>query len=95
MNFLENILGRLRQSPARIVMEELRPAGKVSVTAEEFLERISAARAFFDSAGLRKGDRCALLAPNSIAWAAVDLAATAQGIIVVPLYARQAPAELA
>jgi len=95
VNFLENILGRLRQSPARIVMEELRPAGKVSVTAAEFLERISAARAFFDSAGLRKGDRCALLAPNSIAWAAVDLAATAQGIIVVPLYARQAPAELA
>ena len=95
MNYLENILARLGQSPARIVVEELRPAGKVSVTAAELLERIAAARAFFASAGLRKGDRCALLAANSIAWAAVDLAATAQGIVVVPLYARQAPAELA
>jgi len=95
VNFLENILGRLRQSPARVVMEELHAAGTVPLTAGELLERIAAARAFFSSAGLHKGDRCALLAANSMAWAAVDLAATAQGIIVVPLYARQAPAELA
>jgi len=95
VNYLENILGRLRQSPARMVIEELRATGKVAVRAGELLERIAAARAFFASAGLRKGDRCALLAANSMAWAAVDLAATAQGIIVVPLYARQAPAELA
>ena len=95
MNFLENILGRLAQSPARIVIEELRPGGNVPVTAGELLERIAAARAFFCSTGLRKGDRCALLAPNSIAWTALDLAATAEGLMVVPLYARQAPAELA
>ena len=94
MNFLENILGRLAQSPARIVIEELRPGGNVPVTAGELLERIATARAFFSSAGLRKGDRCALLAPNSIAWVALDLAATAEGLMVVPLYARQAPAEL-
>jgi long-chain acyl-CoA synthetase len=95
VNFLENILGRLAQSPARVVIEELRPGGNVSVTAGKLLERIAAARAFFSSAGLRKGDRCVLLAPNSIAWAALDLAATAQGVIVVPLYTRQAPGELA
>jgi long-chain acyl-CoA synthetase len=95
VNFLENILARLRRSPGRVVTEELRAAGKVSVTAGELLERIATARAFFASAGLRQGDRCALLAANSIAWMAVDLAATAEGMIVVPLYARQAPAELA
>ena len=58
------------------------------------LESVAAARAFLAAAGLRKGDRCALLASNSAAWIAVDLAATAEGLIVVPLYARQAPAEL-
>ncbi len=47
------------------------------------------------AAGLRKGDRCVLLAPNSIAWAALDLAAMADGIVVVPLYTRQSSAELA
>jgi long-chain acyl-CoA synthetase len=95
VNFLENILGRLAQSPERVVMEELRPAGNVPVTAGQLLEKVAAARAWFRSAGLRKGDRFALLAANSIAWTAVDLAATAEGIAVVPLYARQAPAELA
>ncbi len=46
------------------------------------------------SKGLKKGDRCALLAHNSIDWAALDLAIMAEGLIVVPLYARQAAAEL-
>jgi long-chain acyl-CoA synthetase len=36
-----------------------------------------------------------LLAPNSIQWVALDLAAMADGIMVVPLYTRQAPTELA
>jgi long-chain acyl-CoA synthetase len=95
VNFLETILGRLQQSPARVVLEELRPSGKVAVTAGQLLESVAAARAFFAAAGLHKGDRCALLAANSADWVAVDLAATAEGLIVVPLYARQAPAELA
>ncbi len=49
---------------------------------------------FLGSRGLKKGDRCALLAHNSIRWVAMDLAIMAEGLIVVPLYARQAPAEL-
>jgi long-chain acyl-CoA synthetase len=36
-----------------------------------------------------------LLAPNGIGWAALDLALISEGIIVVPLYPRQAPEELA
>ncbi|MBO0727363.1 MAG: AMP-binding protein, partial [Blastocatellia bacterium] len=40
------------------------------------------------------GDRAGLLAPNSICWAAMDLALAAEGVIVVPLYSRQAPNEL-
>ena len=52
------------------------------------------ARAFLQSRNLKKGSRCALLAPNSIDWAAMDLAMMAEGLIVVPLYARQAAAEL-
>jgi long-chain acyl-CoA synthetase len=95
VNFLENILHRLEKSPGRVVLEELRPEGCKSATAGELLSAIAAARAFLSRAGLGRGDRCALLAPNSIAWAALDLAAMAEGIIVVPLYARQTPAELA
>src|SRR5579862_1508812 len=95
MNFLENILEQLTRRPKQVVLEELRPGGNVTATAEDLLGRIALARASLAAAGLRKGDRCVLLAPNSIAWAALDLAAMADGIVVVPLYTRQATAELA
>jgi long-chain acyl-CoA synthetase len=95
VNFLEQIFERLAGLPARVVLREMRPGAHVSVTAGELLERIVAARGFLAAAGLRKGDRCALLAPNGIHWVALDLAAMADGIMIVPLYTRQAPAELA
>ena len=50
---------------------------------------IAEARAFATSRGLKPGDRCALLAPNSIRWVALDLALMAEGVIVVPLDPRQ------
>ena len=64
------------------------------MTANELLELIRKARTFIASKGLKKGDRCGLLAANSIRWVAMDLALMAEGLIVVPLYSRQAPAEL-
>jgi len=64
------------------------------VTGSELLALVVKARAFIASKKLQKGDRCGLLAPNSIRWVAVDLALIAEGLIVVPLYSRQAPAEL-
>jgi len=66
-----------------------------SVTGEEFLALIRQARKFIETAGLKKGERAAVLAPNSIQWAAIDLALMSKGILVVPLYSRQAPSELA
>lgn len=94
MNFLENIFDRLRRAEARPVLAEVREGHIVSVTGGELLASIAAARAFVRQAGLTRGDRCALLAHNSIRWTALDLALMAEGIIVVPLYARQAPREL-
>ena len=64
------------------------------VSGTELLELVRKARTFLASRGLKKGDRCGLLAPNNIQWVALDLAMMAEGLIVVPLYARQAPAEL-
>ena len=94
MNFIENIFDRLSRAPDRPILQEARAGGMVAASGGELLEMIRAARAFLARAGLRKGDRCALLAHNSIRWAALDLALMAEGIIVVPLYTRQASAEL-
>jgi long-chain acyl-CoA synthetase len=95
MTFLERIFTRLEQAASAPVLREIRDGQIVSVTGGEFLALVCQARTFLASRGLKRGDRCGLLAPNSIRWAALDLAIMAEGLIVVPLYARQAPAELA
>ncbi|HYL68500.1 MAG TPA: AMP-binding protein [Candidatus Limnocylindria bacterium] len=94
MTFLENIFERLQQAASAPVLREIHDGKLVSVTGGEFLAMVQQARNFLLARGMKKGDRCALLAPNSLRWAALDLAMMAEGIIVVPLYARQAPAEL-
>lgn len=95
VNFIENILDRLGKASDQPVWREARAGQPVNVAGGELLALVTAARAFLLQAGLRRGDRCALLAHNSIRWAALDLAMMAEGIIAVPLYARQAPTELA
>ncbi|HKQ74003.1 MAG TPA: AMP-binding protein [Blastocatellia bacterium] len=94
MNFLENIFHRLKQTPDRPVLREARDGQFVTVTGEELLGFVRAARTFIRHQGLKKGARAGLLAPNGIHWAALDLALMAEGVIVVPLYSRQSPAEL-
>jgi long-chain acyl-CoA synthetase len=94
MTFLETIFERLHKAASVPVLREVRGGKVASVTGGELLAMIQQARQFFVARGLKKGDRCALIASNSIRWVAADLAMMAEGIIVVPLYARQAPAEL-
>ena len=94
MTFLEIIFERLHRAGAAPVLREVRGNSLVSVSGAEFLGMVQQARVYFRGRGLTPGARCALFAPNSIRWAALDLAMMAEGLIVVPLYARQAPAEL-
>lgn len=94
MNFIERIFDNLGRTPNRPVLAEIHEGHLEDVTCRSFLSFVRKARAFLTVSGLKKGDRCALLAHNSIRWAAMDLACMSEGIIVVPLYARQAPVEL-
>jgi long-chain acyl-CoA synthetase len=94
MPFVQEIFSQLRAIADITVLRELRDGQVTGVTGGELLEMIRTARTFLAEKRLRKGDRCGLLAANSIRWIAVDLAAMAEGLIVVPLYSRQAPAEL-
>ena len=93
MSFLDQIFNRLHASADQTVLTELREP-PLPVTGREFLDKISQARGFLSSCGLRRGDRCALLAANGIDWIAVNLAIMAEELIAVPLYSRQAPSEL-
>jgi long-chain acyl-CoA synthetase len=76
------------------ILAEIRDGQLTGATGNELLELVRKARTCIASKGLHKGDRCGLLAANGIRWVAMDLALMAEGLIVVPLYSRQAPAEL-
>ena len=95
MTFLENIFVRLERTGNGIVLREIRNGQFVSVTGNDLLAMVGRARNFLAARELKPGERCVLLAPNSIRWAALNLAMMSEGLIVVPLYTRQAPAELA
>jgi len=94
MSFLDQIVSRLEASADQKLLTELRETGSISVTGRDLLSRIAQARKFLSARGLSKGDRVALLAGNGIDWIVMDLAIMAEGLIVVPLYSRQAPSEL-
>jgi len=94
-NFIEDIFAQLKRADSRVVLREIHGEQFVSVSGRELLEQVSRVRAHLRRTGLQSGERCALLSPNSARWVAFNLALLAEGIIVVPLYSRQAPAELA
>src|SRR5579862_1768791 len=94
MPFVGDIFSRLKAAAGTVVLQEIRDGQVTGVTGQQLLDLIAKARTFLASKRLKKGDRCGLLAANSIRWIALDLAAMAEGLIVVPLYFRQAPPEL-
>lgn len=96
-DFISNILLRLRGAGDATVIQEIRGSEIRRASGKELLEMVKQAAGFIEAQGtlLRTADRCALLAPNSIRWIAVDLALMIKGMIVVPLYSRQAHGELA
>jgi len=95
MPFVGDIFSKLKAASNTRVLQEIRDGEITGVTGSELLDLVARARTFFASRKLQKGDRCGLLASNSIRWIAIDLAAMAEGLIVVPLYFRQSPSELA
>jgi len=92
--FVGEIFSHLNAAANTRILAEIRDGEVTGVTGGELLELVRKARTFIASKGLPKGERCGLLAANSIRWVAMDLALMAEGLIVVPLYSRQAPAEL-
>jgi len=94
-NFLEAIFAQLQRADERVVLREIHGETFTTITGRELLAQVQRGRSYVRKFGLVPGDRCALLGANSIQWVAVDLALMAEGIIVVPLYSRQAAGELA
>lgn len=94
VNFLERIFASLHEHRDRVVLQEAWDDRTERASAAQLLAHVARARGFLRASGLQRGERCAVVASNSIRWAALDLAIMAEGIIKVPMYTRQAPEEL-
>jgi long-chain acyl-CoA synthetase len=94
-HFLECIFEHLETKPERAAIVEVHGTELRQSDGRALLDLIARARAFVAGAGVQPGDRVAILAPNSVRWVCADLAALASGAIVVPLYDKQEPKELA
>ncbi|MBV9573080.1 MAG: AMP-binding protein [Acidobacteriales bacterium] len=92
--FLQDVFAQIEAAGKAVLLREIRDGQIISATGFELLEMVGRARVFLRENEIPKTSRCALLAHNSIRWVAMDLAAMAEGLIVVPLYARQAASEL-
>ncbi len=64
------------------------------VTYGDFADQVLAAAAHVIDQGVRPGDRCAIYAPNSVAWAAHALGIQAAGAVMVPIYPASTPAQV-
>ena len=93
LNFLEAIGEQLEAAGDAVVLQELRDE-TIQASGRNLLALIVQGRTFLRGKKLNRGDRCALLGANTIQWVAMDLAIISEGLIAVPLYPRQTPADL-
>lgn len=93
--FVEKILSNLKSNPSSPWIHEVHGAELKTVTKADFEQLIGDAKQSINSLGVKHGDRVVLLGSNSAQWIACDLAIISLGAIVVPLYNRQDPKELA
>lgn len=82
---------RVERSPDVVAYREHRDGSWKEQTWREMAERVACLRGALARSGLKPGDRAAILLPNGTDWVAFDLAATANGLITVPLYINDSP----
>ena len=80
--------------PRRDLLNFKRDGRWQSIDGEEMYSRMEACAAGFIKLGIRKGDRVAILAPNSPEWTITDGACQIAGIVDVPIYTTLAPASV-
>ncbi len=94
MSFIDTLYENMDRAGDQPLLIEIRGAQRVATTGKQLKELTSRVRGFLKGRNVQPGDRVALIAHNSVRWAAADLAILGAGAIVVPMYDRQAPSEL-
>ena len=93
----ELFLKRAIKSPQRTAYQYFNKEEQLwkSITWQEMFELLCCWRAALTKEHLTKGDRVAVMLPNSIFWVVFEQAALSLGLIVVPLYSNDRPENIA
>jgi long-chain acyl-CoA synthetase len=86
MGNIADLLAAQLATPARVLYRQFVDGVWREFTAAELAQRAARWQAAFRREGLRPGDRIAIGLRNGVAWVALDLAALAARLVVVPLY---------
>lgn len=87
---LPSIIRRALAVPREAALLERVDGDWKATSSARLLERVEALACAIRDAGLREGDRVALISPNRVDWIAVDFATFFAGCVVVPVYPTQA-----
>lgn len=94
MSFVQTVYTQLSAHAGDDLVVEIHGTEPRGATGAELARLIAGGRGSLRARGAKRGDRVVLVAPNSIRWVAADLAILGEGLICVPMYARQDPREL-
>ena len=86
---LNDILLAVRNSRRDRVMLQKRAAVWMPISSTEIYSSVVALARTFESWGIRKGDRVAILSENRSEWTITDFAVLSLGAVTVPIYATQ------
>jgi long-chain acyl-CoA synthetase len=94
-NFYERFAATVEKFGNHVAIEFQRHDSVERVTYAELRERSEAAAGFLASRNVQRGDTCAILADNDIAWCAAYLGILRFGALAVPLDTHYSPAQIA
>jgi long-chain acyl-CoA synthetase len=86
---LNDILLTISQNRRDRVMLQRQVLGWVPISSREIYRSVVGIARAFDSWGIQKGDRIAILSENRPEWTMTDFAALALGAVTVPVYSTQ------
>jgi long-chain acyl-CoA synthetase len=94
-SFITQFFDNLGRYAYRSLITEVGEGALSPTTGAALAKLVGAARGALRARGVGVGERVVLVAANSARWLAADLAMLAEGLVTVPLYARQDVGELA
>jgi long-chain acyl-CoA synthetase len=86
---------RVQRSPDAVAYQQYVDGNWHNYTWQQMNSRIEQWQQALNHEGLSKGDRVAILLPNSTEWVCFDQAALGLGLVVVPLYIHDTPDDIA